>query len=121
MSRTYAIAMTRPHERFQIPLPLGRRLPQGVVGWNMLIAAVSIALACGYVVQVNRAAARGFNLREAEKKIEHLQIEVTSLNDTVATLSSLQSLSERATQLGFVPIDRLEFANPAAKSYAMAR
>lgn len=87
----------------------------------MLVAAVTLALAFVYVVQVNRAATRGFNLRDVEKKVEKMRTEVMSLEDKVATLSSVQSLNDRSTQLGFVPVDRLEFVNPASKSYAMAR
>lgn len=121
MSRTLALAMTRPHERLGLPLPLGRRLPQGLMSWNILIAAITISMAVVYVVQVNRAAARGFSLRDVEKKVDRLRSDVLSLEDQVATLSSVQSLNERATQLGFVTVDQLEFVNPAANSYAFAR
>lgn len=121
MSRTLALAMTRPHERLGLPLPLGRRLPRGLVSWNILIAALTIALAFVYVVQVNRAASRGFSLRDTEKKVDTLRSEVLSLEDKVATLSSVQSMSDRATQLGFVAVENLEFVNPAANSYAVAR
>ncbi len=113
--------MTRPHERLGLPLPLGRRLPQGVVGWNILVVSVTLALAVLYVVQVNRAASRGFSLQETQNKVEALQTDVMSLQEKVATLSSVQSLTDRATQLGFVTIDHQDFVNPAAHSYAMAR
>jgi hypothetical protein len=120
MSRTFAMTMARPHERLGLPQPLGRRIPAGVVGWNVLIAIVMLGLIVGYVVQVNRAAARGFKLRDMEKRVEALTTEVTSFDDRVSQLSSIQALSERATMLGFVPIDRLEFVRPGGTSYAFA-
>lgn len=121
MSRALALAMTRPHERLGLPVPLGRRLPQGVVGWNIMVASLTVVLSFVYIVQVNRAASQGFNLRDMEKKVEALQTDVMSLEDKVATLSSVKSLSDHASQLGFVSVDRLEFVNPASRSYAMAR
>lgn len=113
--------MTHPHERLGLPQPIGRRLPRGLAGWNIILAVVTASFALMYVVQVNRAAARGFQLRDVEKKVERLNSDVTSLEDHVATLSSLQSLSARAAALGFVATERLEFVNPASKSYALAR
>jgi hypothetical protein len=121
MSRTLALAMTRPHERFGLPQPLGRRLPQGIVGWNVLVAAVSVALVVAYVFQVNLASSRSFALRDVERKIDSLKVDVMSLEDKTATLSSMQAMTERAAQLGFVPVDKQEFVNPASKSYAFAR
>lgn len=113
--------MARPHERLGLPQPIGRRIPAGVVGWNAVVIIVMVGLALGYVVQVNRAAAQGFALRDVEKKIEALTTEVTSLDDQVSRQSSIQALSARANALGFVTIDRLEFVRPGANSYAVAR
>ncbi|MBU1035036.1 hypothetical protein KKD88_01665 [Patescibacteria group bacterium] len=121
MSRTLALAMTKPHERMGLQQPLGRRLPHGLLGWNMLVFAVITAFVIAYVVQVNRAAARGFHLRDVEKKVDSLSTEVLQLEDKVAKLSSVQAMSENAVNLGFVPVDRLEFVNPAAGAYAMAK
>jgi hypothetical protein len=121
MSRTLALAMTRPHERFGLPQPLGRRLPQGIVGWNVLIAVCSVACIVAYVFQVNLASSRSFALRDVERQIDTLKVDVMSLEDKVATLSSMQNMTQRAEQLGFVPIEHQEFVNPAAKSYAFAR
>jgi hypothetical protein len=56
-----------------------------------------------------------------ERQIDTLKVDVMSLEDKVATLSSMQNMTQRAEQLGFVPIEHQEFVNPAAKSYAFAR
>ncbi|MFH1078293.1 MAG: hypothetical protein V1745_03380 [Patescibacteria group bacterium] len=111
--------MTRPHERLGLQQPIGRRLPQGLAGWNMAIAALTFVCVFGYVVQVNSAASRGFALRDVEKNVESLQSDVMQLEDTVATMSSVQALNERATQLGFVPVSSIEYVNPAGMAYAM--
>lgn len=121
MSRTFAMAMTRPHERLQLPLPIGRRLPQGIVGWNMLIAGTVFICIALYIIQVNQAASRGFHLRDVERHVDGLTTQVRALEDQVATLSSVQSMTQRAEQLGFVTVDHLEFVNPASRSYALAK
>lgn len=121
MSRSLALAMTRPHERLGLPQPLGRRLPHGLFGWNVLLAAVTITFAVAYVVQVNRASARGFQLRDVETRVESLKNNVTSLEDQVAMLSSYQAMSDRAATLGYVPVDHVEFVNPAGHSFALAK
>ena len=121
MSRSFALAMTRPHERLGIPMPLGRRLPHGLIGWNMLIAGLTFVLVIGYIVQVNRASARGFTIRDYEKKVETLRTDVMRFEDTIATLSSVQALTGRANTQGFVAVDRLEYVNPASKAYALAK
>ena len=111
--------MTRPHERLGLPQPIGRRLPTGVVSWNIVIAVITVILAVVYIVQVNRAATQGFALRDAAKEVEAKRTQVTSLADDVAVLSSVQAMSERANQMGYIPVERLEFVNPASKSYAL--
>ncbi|MBI4138933.1 hypothetical protein HY479_02170 [Candidatus Uhrbacteria bacterium] len=121
MSRSFSLAMTRPHERFGLPQPIGRRLPHGMAGWNALLISVTVALTLAYIIQVNKAAARGFQLRDVEKKIETVNAEVMRLEDKLATLSSVQALTDRAKSLGFQPAERIEFVNPAANAYALAR
>ncbi len=121
MSRALTLAMTRPHEKLGLSQPLGRRLPRGLAMGNALFLCLAVAFLASYVVQVNRGAARSFNLRDVEKKVETLNTDVLSLEDKIATLSSVQALSDRAASLGFVKIDRLEFLNPASKSYALAK
>lgn len=113
--------MTRPHEHLGLPQPLGRRLPSGLVIWNVLIAFVTLSSIAGYIVQVNRAASQGFALREQEKKVEGLNIDVVALEDRVARLSSIEALNQRASALGLVAVDQFEFVNPASKSYALAK
>jgi hypothetical protein len=112
--------MTHPHEALGIPQPLGRKLPQGVVAWNIFIAVASLVLGVGYIVQVNMASAKGYALQTVQRHVEALNTDTTVLQGKVATLSSIQAMNDRATQLGFVPVDHLEYLSPTGKSYALA-
>ena len=121
MSRSLALCMAKPHERFGIPQPIGRRLPHGKTGWGIFLAALTVATTLVYIFQVNKAASRGYLLRDMEKKIESGSTEVVRLEDKIAVLSSVQSLSDIAKELGFQSTERLEFVNPAANAYALAK
>jgi hypothetical protein len=113
--------MTKPHESLGLHQPIGRRLPRGMTAWNLLIATVTLVSGVIYIVQVNAATTKGYSLRTLDTRVEQLKNETMIMQDKIATLSSMQALSDRATQLGFVPIDKLEFVDPSHKSYAMAR
>jgi len=113
--------MTRPHEALGLPQPIGRRLPQGIVAWNLAVAVATLVFVCAYVVQVNAAAAKGYALRDVQKQVDTLKMDSIQLQDKIASDSSFQALSTRASALGFVPIERLSFVNATGKAYAMAR
>ncbi len=120
-TRAFAIGMMRPHETLGIPQPLGRRLPQGIWAWNLVLVAGTILLSSFYVFQVNASASKGYDLRDVERRVETLKTEAMALQDKMTTLTTLQAVSERAAVLGFVQPDHIVYVNPAAKSYAVAR
>lgn len=121
MPHVFALGMTRPHEALGLPQPIGRRLPQGIVAWNLLFLVLTLVFGCMYIVQVNRATAKGYALRAVEKRVESLQTEQVLLQDKIANVSSLQSLTTKAAELGFHPAEGLEFVNIVGSSYALAR
>ena len=120
MPSAFALSMTHPHEVLGIPQPLGRKLPQGVVAWNMCIAVASLVLGVLYIVQVNMASAKGYALQTVQNSVDQLKTDTTVLQDKVARLSSMQAMNDRAVQLGFVPVDHIVYVSPVAKTYALA-
>ena len=120
-TRAFAIGMLRPHETLGLPQPLGRRLPQGIWAWNIVLAGSTLAFSLLYVFQVNASASKGYDLRDVERRVETLKTEAMALQDKMTSLTTLQAVSERASALGFVQPDRIVYINPAAKSYAVAR
>ncbi len=121
MSHAFAISLTKPHEAYGLPKSIGRRLPRGIVAWNVALVAMTVCFAFAYVVQVNLASAKSYALRDTQQKVDALKAELMTMQDKIVTLSSMQSLNARAEQLGFGSIDRLEFVNPASKITALAR
>ena len=121
MSRAFAITMTRPHETLGLPQPFGRRLPQGIWAWNAAFLVGTLTMAIFYVVQVNSSTSKGYALRTVQNQVDTLKTQTQELQEKTISLSSLQALSTRASQLGFVQTDSVNYLDPASKAYAMAQ
>lgn len=119
---SYALTMTRPHERFRLAKPLAREwAAHPYLGWHVACWALLIAACFTYVSFMITASAKGFQLRDVEHRLERLRTDSRALETQVATLSSVQGLSDRARTLGFVSVDRVASINAAGNSYALAR
>jgi hypothetical protein len=102
--------------------PLGRQIAQNAyMGWYVLLWAVLFGCILTYVGFMITSSAKGFQLRDAERRVERLQTETRALETQVAQLSSIQQMSDRAMAMGFVAADRIESVNAAGHSYAMAK
>ena len=121
MPAAYAISMTRPHEAFGLPKSLGRRLPRGIAAWNALFVGLSVLCAMFYIVQVNMSSSKSYELSHIQSHVDDLNTQLMITQEKIVTLSSMQSVNSRASELGFAPVDRLQFLNPASKSYALAQ
>ncbi len=117
----FTLSLARPHEMLGLTQPIGRRLPSGLMAWNVILLATILLLSCVYVFQVNVAASKTYALRKVEKRMEVLKVETMTLQDKITALASMQALNARAHELGFVPIEQLQFVNPAAQTYALAK
>lgn len=114
--------MTRPHERFGLSQPIGRQLAEHAhLGWYVLLWAAFFACAITYAGFMITASAKGFQLRDVEQRVERLRTDSRALETQVATLSSVQQMSDRAQSLGFVAVQRIDSLNVAGHSYALAR
>lgn len=122
MIRSYALTMTRPHEQFGFAEPLSRQLARHpYLGWYAVIWALLIACGFTYACFMITASAKGFQLRDVERRLERLHTDARALETQVASLSSVQALSDRAARTGFVAVDRIEAVDVAGHSYAFAR
>ncbi|MDD5726624.1 MAG: hypothetical protein PHC53_04460 [Patescibacteria group bacterium] len=109
--------MTRPHQRFGFKEPIGRQIPQGAMGWGLLILVVWLGMAGLYVTQIVRAAPRGDQLQKLQSHVDEMQRDIMSLEDSTAKASSLHALAERAQGLGLVQVQNPEYVNPAAHAF----
>jgi len=121
MSHCFAMTMSKPHEALGLPQPLGRRIPSGIAGWNLLLVMASIVCGLTYIVEVNAATTKGYRLREIEQRVSALKVETLSLQNAIAEQSSLDRLATKAATLGLGPVESVSFISPVGSSYALAR
>jgi hypothetical protein len=122
MYRAYALTMTRPHEKLGIPQSASRQLAlHAPAAWTAFLGVIAVAVVVTYIATIAMSSARGFQLRDAQNRMDRLQSEARQLETDVARASSVGSLANRASGLGFVAVDRIATVNAAGHSYALAR
>ncbi len=113
--------MTRPHEALGLPQPWARKLPQGLSALNAVLALITVACGLAYIVLVNTATTKGYTLAQAQQRLDSLKTDTLTLQNKAETMTSMQQLTSNAAALGFVPVDKVQFVNPARKNYALAK
>ncbi len=120
-TRAYALTMTKPHERLGMAQPFVRQLAQNTpLLWEALIWTMIFGFALTYIGFITASSARGFQLRDAEQRLERLQSEARALEMDVARVSSIDAMANRAEDLGFVAVKQID-AVDVSHSYALAR
>ncbi len=93
-----------------------RRLWQslgGIFVLNVFVSVLVIGLFGGYLVLNNRAAASGFAVRDLEKQISNLRDAGDRLDLEVVAMQTMNSVERQVGELGFVPIDNLDYISSA--------
>ncbi len=120
-TRAYALTMTKPHERLGMTQPFVRQLAQNTpLLWEALIWMMIFGFALTYIGFITASSARGFQLRDAEQRLERLQSEARALEMDVARVSSIDAMATRAEDLGFVAVKQIDTVD-VSHSYALAR
>lgn len=121
-SRAYALTMTKPHEKMGLPVPFIRQLTRHVpFFWTLMVWVMIVGCLLTYAGLITASSARGFQLRDAENRMERLQSQARSLEMDVARASSINTMATRAKNMGFVAVSNAESVNVAGGSYAFAR
>jgi len=89
--------------------------------WLVVCVALTIVLAGMYVFHVNSNATRTFTLRALEQRVEKLRTTVSDLENTLAKEQSLHTVGQRVEGRGYVRAERIEYIEPTASGYALAR
>ncbi len=112
MSRAYAMALRSPHISLGLPVHVGRKFEVAARRtWIGVMLLVTLSCMGVYLFQVNRAASKGFTLRTLEKQLDQLTTEVEALENQSARQQSLSSIEVRVRDMGYVPVDRMEFVD----------
>ncbi len=73
-----------------------------VVRLNLLLLGVMLIVSVMYIVQVNRAATKGYHIRDLETRINTLQLENQKMEVAIAESRSLDTVSKKVPMLGLV-------------------
>lgn len=67
-----------------------------------MLSVVVIVLGVAYVMQVSQSTQHGYTMRDLENSVQELQVKNERLMTSVASATSLGTVSERMQILGFV-------------------
>lgn len=122
MARSHVTVLRQPHLALGLSLAPGRKLEKAArnswIGLFLVLSFLAMAL---NVYQMNKAATKGYTLRDQEKRLERLKATVAELEDKAAKTQALYAIEARVKDLGYVRVDRMEFLDVTRGSYAVAR
>ena len=120
MARSHVSALRQPHLALGLSLAPGRKLEKAARNaWIGVFLVLSFFVMAIQVFQMNKAATKGYALRDQEKRLEQLKAAVAELEDKAAKNQALYSIEARIQGLGYVPVDRMEFLDVTRGSYAV--
>jgi hypothetical protein len=76
---------------------------------NISVLCLIAIMGAFYLVQVNRATTKGYEIRDLEKRINVLEEDTRKAELEVAELQSLDSIEQRMETLGMVPVERIQY------------
>jgi cell division protein FtsL len=86
---------------------------------NLVAMALILVMGALYLVQVNRATTKGYQIRDLEKKIQAVEDSNRKIELEVAELQSLDSIEERIDKLGMVPVDHIDYVKTPGATVAL--
>ncbi len=99
--------------------PLWRSLKN--LNLNIIVAFLICVLSVVYFLQINSAAAKGFEIKDLEMKVEELRESNKKLELKSAELKSMASVKERIKDLNMVSVaaSSIDFMVPGDKAMAL--
>jgi cell division protein FtsL len=86
---------------------------------NIAVIVLILVMGTMYLVQVNRATTKGYQIRDLEKRINLIEESNQKAQLEIAELQSLDSIEERMETLGMVPVDRMQYVKVPGTSVAV--
>jgi len=86
---------------------------------NVIAIALILTMGTLYLVQVNRATTKGYQIRDLEKKIQAIEDSNRKVQLEVAELQSLDSVEERIKELGMVPVSNVKYIKTPGSTVAL--
>ena len=88
--------------------------------WNVASLAVVILLCVVYIIQVNSAIAKGYEMREIETQIHELTLSNQKLEVVARQAQSLNQVTHAVKMLDLVKAEQPTYVQGSQPSYALA-
>ncbi|MFH1047178.1 MAG: hypothetical protein V1738_02645 [Patescibacteria group bacterium] len=108
--------MTSHEKQRKSRQPVWRRVYQslgGIFALNIFLSGLVSSLFVGYLVLNNQATASGFAVRDLEKQIAVLRDEADRLDLQVVAMQAMNNVEQQVGELGFVPVENLNYISAA--------
>ncbi|KKR84032.1 MAG: hypothetical protein UU31_C0011G0010 [Candidatus Uhrbacteria bacterium GW2011_GWA2_41_10] len=94
---------------------------QHIVSLNVACLGCMVLLILLSIIQVNRAATKGYQIRELEKHISQLKLETQVLETTAAEQRSMETVHRKVQMLGMVKTDQTHYVGSDAAALSFHR
>ncbi|MDD5043240.1 MAG: septum formation initiator family protein [Patescibacteria group bacterium] len=88
------------------------------LNFNVIILVLIVAAGLLYLVQINSVAAKGFEIKDLEKRIETLKDDNKNLELKIAELQSHSYLAEKIKGLNMVAVSKVDYLIPGSTAVA---
>ena len=85
---------------------------------NIAILILIFSMGFLYLVQVNKATTKGYQMRDLETRINVVEESNQKLEIQVTELQTLDSIKERSQTLGMVPTDKVKYIKVTGSTVA---
>ncbi len=85
---------------------------------TLLISVMFLSVA--YMLRINSASARGYEIHNLEKQVSEMDNQVQDLQIKIADAGSMSNIEKRLSELNLVAVNKVQRLNPAP-AVAMAR
>lgn len=90
--------------------------------WFITAALVTIGCGLGYIIQMNGATARGYEIKQLESLVVELRTQNAKLGAELSQLRSMQNIEAAVKMMGLVDVGEISFlVSPPAEEVAVAR
>lgn len=73
---------------------------------------VTAGCAIGYIMEMNSATSKGYEIKKLEKTVVEQRMENAKLTAALAELQSMQAKQEKINMMGMVEVGEVEFVTP---------
>lgn len=96
-------------------------LSRNLVVVNLLLFVLTVSMAASYIVQVNRSATKGYQIRELENSINQLELDNQTMKVKIAEAKSMENISAKVPMLGMIKVETQQYVSGGSAVVSLNR